>query len=61
MELSAQETDSGSAKWSEAQIEAYILQEEFKQDRYFAKLRRDMIYKNKKFKDYAKEKNSVFG
>lgn len=44
--LSAQETDNGSAKYSEAQIEADILQEEFNQDRCFAKLRRDMIYKN---------------
>ena len=44
--LSAQETDSGSARYSEAQIEIDILQEEFNQDRCFAKLRRDMIHKN---------------
>ena len=46
--LSAQEIDSDSAKskYSEAQIEADILQEEFNQDRCFAKLRRDMIHKN---------------
>lgn len=44
--LSAQETENGSVKYSEAQIEADILQEEFNQDRCFAKLRRDMIHKN---------------
>ncbi len=44
--LSAQETDSGSDRYSEAQIEIDILQEEFNKDRCFAKLRRDMIHKN---------------
>lgn len=44
--LSAQEADNGAVKYSEAQIEADILQEAFNQDRCFAKLRRDMIHRN---------------
>lgn len=44
--LSADGTKEACVRYSEAQIEADILQEKFHKDRCFAKLRRDLIHRN---------------